>query len=1510
MKDVVKGFLVLGLLAMLFYFAGTVSAADYYVRNGTGLSTSCGANWTNACDQLPTILERGSTYYIADGNYTSYTFNDAASGSQYITIKKATMAEHGTEEGWLDTYGDGQAIFELGSSQRMQFTTSFWDFDGQIKTGNSEGHGFVIRRNLSAYSSYDLVLIGDSWNIPPSNISIKYTEIGNYNSGENDTSIAVNIKQNVANIESNPNNTNYLFRHCYFHDAYNFIASTFGSNFTIEYSFFNNTIHHPSGENQCESIHAHSSDNYTVRHNIFKNNYGTGILVLKKTLVNGVHDGTYSDPGNQVIHDGWEVYGNIFYFDENVGGVLGDDGAIGDAGNDGYEVYDEYESNNMKVYNNVFYNLQGYSGVEFINPNNTGNYVYNNIWYNCSTGSVGADEEEFWGGQGANQVFGSATVHNYNWFDEMLAGGTDHYEDLLANNETNGILGTADPFVDWANENFTLISSITGTNFSWMNNIDLYGNIRGEDGNWDVGAYEYQEPPLQTEFYVSVEGDGDGCSEANPCNLTYAQQNVVPGSTVYLMNGNYSDVTFDSNSALGNSTDWIIYEALSFQQANFSSMVFTIGEVDAYLKFYGIWFDPGYTSSPKEVVTLDDSDYITFDSCYFEGAKVDDSNINLGELGPYCHKNDAIIRSLQTEDSDYITIVNSTFRYGHNSISPLGVSDNWLIENNTITEFCDNGIQFAAGSGNSTVRNNHIYNSTSYKGWFCWEGTQSGDWSSVNIGDKFNQSGGATGRLFYIGLASSSLGTCGTSGVDTVILLYPDNLSTVPTTTSQDSWRLESNISIYFQPSANGDDMHSDMISIEGTGQNILVERNILHDGTGHTQGIKIGRSGGISSNVTIRNNLVYDLNANVPMIYLEASNGNYFINNIFDTGSYLYSVRFANSDIQSVYFYNNIISGFLYSSGTITESNYNIFENSVVPAQVGEGANSQTGIDFDTLFVNRETNYSTAVGSVAIDNGTSIISFSEDIEGSPRPSGSAWDIGAYEYQSESIIPSISITYPENTTYYSNVTSINYTATNGEYCWYSTDNGAINSTHVATGTNFTGLNLGSSNLIVYCNSSDGTVNQSSVTYTVVNDGTDPTTSITANAGGNYGETIQWGAGNATISFSCSDDNLCDDTYYCVDTTNECDPWVVSLYLSPFNVSSDGISYVRYASNDSAGNIEDTNIYVVKKAENAPEPNWSRFQNSLTTNITEQGYTNITNLTIGMVNKSKIRFLEAVDLVDYDGSFNEIDLDTHVNCSDRLISLNSTALSMLNVSAELTFYNITFSEPQIQKDGVDFNDYNLSQSPNSSNNYTMTINVSGFSTYEVIEGANDDTGDNDDTSSESGSGGGGGSSTTPTYYLGENNLLSGFTVVLGNNFKASMPLLNETHLLTVNEVLNDSIRITVSSSPVTLTIAVGETGKIDVNSDGYYDLSIYLGKIQYNKASVTLKSINEYFPQLAIQSDISQDISKNTSNAQDTLTENIDYKIILWKPWLIFVAAMVAIVVLIILIVVIVRHSRK
>jgi hypothetical protein len=130
----------LTLLTLLFCIAvNAAMAADHYVRPGASGDGS-GKDWNNAYTSIPISLVRGDTYYIADGSYGSYSFDDNASGSSYIYIKKATQSAHGTDTGWNATYGDGQAVF----ASPLQFTTPYWVFDGVV------WEGFVLTCNKTA----------------------------------------------------------------------------------------------------------------------------------------------------------------------------------------------------------------------------------------------------------------------------------------------------------------------------------------------------------------------------------------------------------------------------------------------------------------------------------------------------------------------------------------------------------------------------------------------------------------------------------------------------------------------------------------------------------------------------------------------------------------------------------------------------------------------------------------------------------------------------------------------------------------------------------------------------------------------------------------------------------------------------------------------------------------------------------------------------------------------------------------------------------------------------------------------------------------------------------------------------------------------------------------------------------------------------------------------------------------------------------------------------------------
>ncbi len=88
----------------------------------------------------------------------------------------------------------------------------------------------------------------------------------------------------------------------------------------------------------------------------------------------------------------------------------------------------------------------------------------------------------------------------------------------------------------------------------------------------------------------------------------------------------------------------------------------------------------------------------------------------------------------------------------------------------------------------------------------------------------------------------------------------------------------------------------------------------------------------------------------------------------------------------------------------------------------------------------------------------------------------------------DSTPPSVSIAYPTATTYSSNITHLNYSAsdeTSLDSCWW-TDDGGTNNNSVTCGQNVTGQNWGegSTTLTVYANDSSNNLGSDSVTFTV------------------------------------------------------------------------------------------------------------------------------------------------------------------------------------------------------------------------------------------------------------------------------------------------------------------------------------------------------------------------------------------------------------------------------------------
>ncbi|MCZ2076655.1 MAG: right-handed parallel beta-helix repeat-containing protein [Bryobacterales bacterium] len=334
-------------------FAFHSSAADLYVRQGA-TGDGSGRDWANAYPNFPASLSRGNTYYVADGSYAGDTFDTPTSGTTVITIKKATVGDHGTDTGWSSSYGDGQAQFGP-----LSFTTKYWVLDGATRTGPKSGHGIVITTGSNTNPSSKGIRLNGS-----GNITIRYVEIAGHgpdgDGGGNDLIYASSAVDNVT------------IQYCYLRDAGRVhLLSRGGRNWVLEHSvmYKNESV----SSEHAESWSPGRTSDVIVRFNLFEETRGTGIIA---TLDN--HPGP----------DNWEIYGNVFL------SCVSNNGAI--------TTDSESSWTNVKVYNNTFANGTGYAqGLRVDQGSGASWEVHNNIWYNNASVRFSAPD---------------TLPHDYNWF--------------------------------------------------------------------------------------------------------------------------------------------------------------------------------------------------------------------------------------------------------------------------------------------------------------------------------------------------------------------------------------------------------------------------------------------------------------------------------------------------------------------------------------------------------------------------------------------------------------------------------------------------------------------------------------------------------------------------------------------------------------------------------------------------------------------------------------------------------------------------------------------------------------------------------------------------------------------------------------------------------------------------------------------------------------------------------------------------------------------------------------
>lgn len=413
-------------------------AAEHCVREDAS-GVKDGSTWDDAWTNLPSALVRGDTYYIADGTYGDYICDDAASGNAYIFITKATAAEHGSETGWLDSYGDGAAEFTS-----IEVRTAYWDIDG------ATGTGFESRGIKVTYSGlYGAVMTSST--TPANKHHLRFRSLELITS----TNVsAAGLYFYLADDQGSIEDPNLLIENVYSHGHGGLHLQQLSGNYLIYRDSVWDTCAQADTDGHKEMMKWDSTNCHVrIYGNVFKDWQGysvTGGLVIG----GGGVDGSMTD---------WQIYNNVFYWTEfpDTGGTntwSGGNRVIG-----GLDSSDT-DHDDIHVWNNTFLNITNTSAANIFTFGTwTGsNSVRNNLFVSCP-GLTTINEDTDW-----NAYYDCDNFSDYAANDTVLAG---------------------DPLRDSSTYDARLNTVVPGLDLSSAFTTDITGRTRS--GTWDIGAYEY-----------------------------------------------------------------------------------------------------------------------------------------------------------------------------------------------------------------------------------------------------------------------------------------------------------------------------------------------------------------------------------------------------------------------------------------------------------------------------------------------------------------------------------------------------------------------------------------------------------------------------------------------------------------------------------------------------------------------------------------------------------------------------------------------------------------------------------------------------------------------------------------------------------------------------------------------------------------------------------------------------------------------------------------------------------
>ncbi len=341
--------------------------------------------------------------------------------------------------------------------------------------------------------------------------------------------------------------------------------------------------------------------------------------------------------------------------------------------------------------------------------------------------------------------------------------------------------------------------------------------------------------------------------------------------------------------------------------------------------------------------------------------------------------------------------------------------------------------------------------------------------------------------------------------------------------------------------------------------------------------------------------------------------------------------------------------------------------------------------------------------------------------------------------------------------------------------------------------------------------------------------------------------------------------LSDGTYYFNATVNDSSGNTNDSATRTFTVDTVAPSSIEFAS---PSEVDNANLSVSYVAVNVTAVDAGTLDNILVRLYNSSGA--LINSSTGSASPTFINFTGLSDGTYY---FNATANDTVGNSNDsvtRNLTIDTVdpvvtfSCSPTSVTAGAT---ITCTCSATDADtGVASTTYTANPSTSTAGTFSTTCTVADYAGNSVVSSVSYTV-----TTAATSSGGSG---FYPTYSASITDLSTGYDISLGKGYKVNFDLAGESHVLKVDSVSGDKVKITISSTPVTFELAPGQTKKVDADDDGIYDLDVYLKGVSISRANVILTAINEEIPAVTSGTKVDTNIEP-TREDPAIRTEEID-----------------------------------